>query len=160
MDVVGGEEVLAAARGVEVGEPGGRRVSRHGRHEFGVGGFGVEKGLDSVGGLLRGHRWGHACVAVVRLVEGEHPFWGVGALDHRDGVGDVRGEGHHGDVGCCCVAGCTGVAAHGESNPVGGGGYGIEHAGVVAAVEGHGFHVGWAAAGTRAGAVGGCGRGG
>ncbi len=160
MDVVGREKGFAVTSAVEFVEPGRCRVCRHRGYEFGIGGLGVQEWLDCVGCLLGGHSRAYTAVGIVGLVKGEHPWWGIGASDEGYGCGNVGGEGHHGNVACLCVAGSARGAVQSKGDPICGRGYGIEHAGVEAAVEGYAFHVCWAAAGPPCGgAIGawGCG---
>ena len=172
MDVVRGEEILAVARRVELIEPVARRIGRGGSDEFGAFPGLADQWRNRARGFLRRHcrragRARRAAVGVVRFVEGEHPGWRIGPVDDTDGVRNMGREGHHGDKPCTCLAGGWTVGdGRLEGKPVVGGGDGVEHARVHAAVENDAFHHGRAAgcAGTgglwgRAGGNGGIGDG-
>jgi len=65
----------------------------------------LEKRADGSSGLGGGHRGGIASIGVIGLVEGEHVLRGVRPVDHLHSLGDIGGEGHHGNLGHCHVGG-------------------------------------------------------
>lgn len=72
VDVVRGEEALAVAGGVELIEPGARRIGSDRRDEFGgFAGGGGDEGGDCAGGLSGQHGRSRVSVRVIRFVEGE-----------------------------------------------------------------------------------------
>ena len=154
VDIIGREERLAAARRVEGGQPVAAGIRRHRRHELRALAPQRQERLDRISGLLRAHRGCRAHVAVIRLVESEQPLWRIRALHHADCGSDVGGESHHGDL---CGGGFGAAAARWrqpEGDPAGGGANGVEHAGVIATVEGDGFEVRRAACCTRGASCG------
>ena len=113
MDVVGGEEVSAAAFFEEQFLPVAARVGGCGCDEFCLGTAVGEKGYDGRRCFLGIHSGGwrsHALVGEIGFVESEEPFRRVVRIDHFDRVGDISGKGHHGDevtrgAGRCASAG-------------------------------------------------------
>ncbi len=69
----------------------------------------LQQGLNGIRGLLWNHYGRETAVGVVRLIEGETPFWRTWTVDQGYGGHDVRGDYHHGDVAL------QGIGARGAS---------------------------------------------
>lgn len=146
VDVVRGEEIFAVTRGEEFVQERVVRVRGDGRDEFrGLPLRCVDEWLDGCSGVSSVHRRRHAHVRVIGFVEGEHPYWWGGRVNHIYCGGTSLAKHHGYEARGRVWRGGSAGDVRAECEPVFSRTDGVEHSWVHAAVEGYSFHKGWTA---------------